>query len=316
MSARTSTTSARPAPVPLPEDGGVLAVDKPVGPTSHDVVARARRALGTRRVGHTGTLDPLASGLLLLCVGPATRLSQFLVGRDKRYRTTVRLGVGTDSLDADGEVVERDEAWRGLDAARVRDAVAALRGDQDQIPPALSAKKVGGVPAHRRVRRGEDVRLDPVPVTIHAAEVVAVSLPDVTLDVHVSSGTFVRSLARDLAATLGTTGHVTELRRTAVGEIGLDAAVPLDALESQDRDADLPWITPLEAVAHLPAHAVSVDEARRLGFGQRLARETGPDDAPVCVRVELEGRLVAIADIEDGALRPRKVFVTPDQLPA
>ncbi len=304
----------------VPATGGVLAVDKPVGPTSHDVVARVRRALDTRRVGHTGTLDPLASGVLLLCVGPATRLSQFLVGRDKRYRTTIRLGVETDSFDAEGEVVATDDRWRTLDEARVRDAVSGLVGTHDQVPPALSAKKVDGEPAHRRVRRGEDVRLDAVSVTIHAADLLDVTLPDVTLALHVSSGTFVRAIARDLAAGLGTTGHLTALRRTAVGDVRLEDAVSMEAVEVAD--APLRWIDPLDAVAHLPLRVVDGEGARRLAFGQRLPvtdtsgspLDVGPDAATTLVRIALDGALVAIAEVEEQALRPRKVFVTPEEV--
>jgi tRNA pseudouridine55 synthase len=291
-------------------------VDKPRGPTSHDVVARVRRALGTRRVGHTGTLDPLASGLLLLCVGPATRLSQFLVGRDKRYRATVRFGIETDSLDADGDVVKTDDVWRSLDDTRVREAVASLVGTGAQVPPSLSAKKVDGVPAHRRVRRGEEVELDAVPVTIHSANIVDLRLPDIDLDLHVSSGTFVRSIARDLAASLGTSGHVTALRRTAVGPIRLAAAVSLDALDAAEER--VPWIDPLEAVAHLPRRDVDIDVARRLAFGQRVALESESDEVEKggVFRIALDGRLVAIAEVQGDVLRPRKVFITPDELPS
>lgn len=318
-------------PSATPGGGGVLPVDKPVGPTSHDIVARARRALGTRRVGHVGTLDPLASGLLVLCVGPATRLSQFLVGAEKCYRTTIRLGVGTDSLDAEGEVVGLDDDWRCLTGARVRAAVAGMVGSHEQVPPALSAKKVGGVPAHRRVRRGEDVELEPVPVTIHQAEAVRIELPEIELDVRVSSGTFVRSLARDLAAALGTLGHVAALRRTAVGSFRLEDAVPMESLERPG--AQLPWVDPLAAIAHLPLQHVEREAALRLAFGQRIPihdetihEATGPDETGhdetgrrethvdgALVRVAHAGRLVAVAEVEGNVLRPRKVFVTPDE---
>lgn len=295
----------------VPADGGVLPVDKPTGPTSHDVVSRARRALSTRRVGHTGTLDPLASGLLLLCVGPATRLSQFIVGADKRYTTTIRLGVETDSLDAEGTVTREDEAWERATEAEARAAVAALVGSQQQVPPAYSAKKVDGEAAHRRARRGEAVELDAVPITIHAAELLRFEPPSIDVSVHVSSGTFVRAIGRDLAAALGTTGHVTALRRTAVGPIDVSKAV---SLEDLDRASTLPWITPLEAVRHLPGCSVDEVQARRLAHGQRLdVSDVGPSDLGEVddwVRIAHEGRLLAIGEIENGALRPRKVFTT------
>lgn len=300
-----------PPPERVPADGGVLPVDKPTGPTSHDVVSRARRALSTRRVGHTGTLDPLASGLLLLCVGPATRLSQFIVGADKRYTTTIRMGAETDSLDAQGQVTREDDAWRNVTEAEARAAVAALVGAQEQVPPAYSAKKVAGEAAHRRARRGEVFALEAVPITIHDAELLRFEPPCLDVSVHVSSGTFVRAIARDLAASLGTVGHVTALRRTAVGPIGVSAAVSLEEL---DEAGTLPWITPLEAVSHLPGCSVDEVQARRLAHGQRLdVNDVGPSDlgdVDGWVRIAHDGRLLAIGEIEDGALRPRKVFTT------
>jgi len=293
----------------VPPDGGILVVDKPVGPTSHDVVARVRRALRDRRVGHTGTLDPLASGVLVLCVGPATRLSQFLVGADKTYRAMVHLGVETDSLDAEGEVVGRDEGWRDLDAERVVAAATDLVGPQAQVPPAYSAKRVDGERAHRRIRRGETIELEPVDVVVHALEVVRFDPPDVELEMTVSSGTFVRSLARDLAAALGTTGHVRALRRTRAGAFSEGGAMDLDALDAED--APPPWVPPLDAVAHLPLVSLEEDDARRLAMGQRLPADASHMEAAGeggRVRVEADGRLLAIAEVSEGALRPRKVF--------
>ncbi|NIP58321.1 MAG: tRNA pseudouridine(55) synthase TruB, partial [Gemmatimonadetes bacterium] len=196
---------------------GVLPVDKPVGPTSHDVVARARRALDTGRIGHTGTLDPFASGLLLLCVGPATRLSEYLTALEKSYVAVARLGVGTDTLDPEGAVVERSDSWSELDRARIEEASASFLGRREQVPPQFSAKKVGGEAMYARARRGERVELSPIPVEIHELELLGVDLPDVRLRIRCSSGTYVRALARDLGAALGEPAHLAELRRTAVG---------------------------------------------------------------------------------------------------
>jgi len=303
---------SRPHPDRVPAAGGVLPVDKPTGPTSHDVVSRARRSLGTRRVGHTGTLDPLASGLLLLCVGPATRLSQFIVGADKRYTTTIRFGVETDSLDADGTVVKEDEAWHDVTEDQARAAVSMLGGDQDQVPPAYSAKKVDGEAAHRRARRGEKVELDAVPVTVHDARLLRFEPPELDLSLHVSSGTFVRAIARDLALRLGTVGHVTALRRTAVGPVAVDTSVSL--VELDDPKTPLPWIRPLEAVSHLPGCQVDGTQARRLAQGQRLdvndLGTPGLGDVGGWVRIRHDGELLAIGEVEEGALRPRKVFRT------
>jgi tRNA pseudouridine55 synthase len=286
-------------------------VDKPTGPTSHDVVQRVRRLLGDRRVGHTGTLDPMASGLLLLCCGPATRLSNFLVGMDKSYTATLRLGVETDTLDAQGAVVTEDDKWRDLTDEAVVRAAAALEGPGEQVPPAYSAKKIGGEAAHRRVRRGERVELDAVPVVVHRCEVTEVRLPEVDLVTRVSSGTFVRSLGRDLASALGTCGHLVALRRTAVGEVDESGAAELEALEAMA--GELPWIAPLDALRHLPLVEVDTGEARRIGMGQRVRLDVPSVDAEP-VRVAHRGCLVAVGSVRDGVLHPKKVFLQPEEV--
>src|SRR5690606_5028509 len=173
---------------------GVLPVDKPAGPTSHDVVAQARRALGERRIGHTGTLDPFASGLLLLCVGRATRIAEYLTDMPKAYRATMRLGAATDTDDATGSVVAESDAWRTLDDATIRAAFAAEAGRRPQRPPAYSAKKIAGERAHRLARRGEIVELPDVDIEVHAIEVIAIALPEITFHVRCSSGTYIRSI--------------------------------------------------------------------------------------------------------------------------
>ena len=154
----------------------VLPVDKPEGPTSHDVVAQARKALGIRKVGHTGTLDPFASGLLILCVGRATRLAEYLSGLDKTYEATAKLGITTDTLDRDGKVLEDRVGWRELAEPAVAEALSTFQGEIEQVPPQFSAKKVDGVAMHRRARRGEQVRLEPCVVTVHSIELLAMEL--------------------------------------------------------------------------------------------------------------------------------------------
>ena len=210
---------------------GVLLVDKPADMTSHDVVAVLRRRAGTRRVGHAGTLDPGATGVLVVGVGRGTRLLHFLVGADKEYRATMRLGLSTTTDDADGEVLAEADA-SGLRSPDVRRAMARLTGRIDQVPSRVSAGKVGGRAAHERVRAGEDVELAARPVDVTAFELLDLRPGGGTcdLDVHVacSSGTYVRALARDLGALLGVGGHVLALRRTRVGPFTVDEAVPLD----------------------------------------------------------------------------------------
>ncbi len=284
---------------------GVLPVDKPRGPTSHDVVAVARRALGVRRIGHTGTLDPFASGLLLLCVGEATRLAEFLTGMDKTYEATLRLGVATTSGDLDGEAISISEAWRDLAPGTLASALQAFRGSLEQVPPSLSAKKVGGVPAHRRVRRGEEVVLTPQAVTVHELDLLGFEPPEVRLRIRCSSGTYVRSLARDLGNALLVGAHLTELRRTAIGRFGLDEALSLDDLGVEARVAGA-IISPLGAVESLARVLVDAASAADLGHGRAVDVGDLPD---VGVAVAACGAtLVAIGHVRGGRFLPRKVL--------
>ena len=220
-----------------------MLIDKPAGKTSHDVVAIVRKALQTRRVGHAGTLDPMATGLLVLLVGDATRVASYVTAGDKRYEATVTFGQGTDTLDAEGTVTETgpisDELRRALEAARLglvqeplAAALSAERSRTLQVPPSVSALHVDGERAHDRVRRGETVVLPPRPVTLLAASVTtadpASPFPSLSLSVHVSKGFYVRSLARDLGVTLGVPAHLSALRRTSSGRLRLEDAVAPD----------------------------------------------------------------------------------------
>jgi tRNA pseudouridine55 synthase len=204
---------------------GLLVVDKPRGVTSHDVVQWARRALSTRAVGHAGTLDPMATGALLLLVGEGTKLTPFLTHHDKRYVAEVRFGVETDSLDADGRAVREAPKPHVLGADDVRAALGPLTGEVDQEAPAVSAIKVDGKALYERVRRGEDVRGPLRRVVLHEAKVLEASPEAVRLEVHCGKGYYVRALARDLSYALGTVGHLVALERTASGPFGLDRAV-------------------------------------------------------------------------------------------
>ena len=220
---------------------GILLVDKPGGWTSHDIVARTRRLAGTRKVGHAGTLDPMATGLLILGLNSSTRLLTYIVGTDKEYRATIRLGASTTTDDAEGDVVERapDAAIAAITEEAVAAGIAALTGEIEQIPSAVSAIKVDGKRAYARVRAGEEVVLDARPVTISEFELLGTSRSHgaVDLDVRVvcSSGTYIRSLARDLGAGLGVGGHLTALRRTRVGPFSVQDARPIEGLDVADR---------------------------------------------------------------------------------
>lgn len=293
---------------PSSEAGGLLIVDKPAGPTSHDVVGRVRRLAGTRRVGHAGTLDPMATGVLVIGVGRATRLLTYLVGADKSYRATVRLGIGTLSDDAQGEVTARPGIGV-VPAERLEAALRVLRGPISQVPSAVSAVKVDGRRAHARVRDGEEVRLEPRQVTVHRFELLAqragqdagTPVLDLDVDVHCSSGTYVRALARDLGADLGSAGHLTSLRRTRVGPYDLDSARTLEDLERAFS------LIPLAEAARraFTSRALDAEEARRLAHGQRLpASELGP--GPVAAFAP-DGTLVAL--IADAGLTARPLVV-------
>ncbi|HEV7588817.1 MAG TPA: tRNA pseudouridine(55) synthase TruB [Longimicrobium sp.] len=289
---------------------GVLPVDKPVGPTSHDAVAAVRRALKTREVGHTGTLDPFASGLLLVCVGRATRLAEYLTGLPKTYVATMRLGEATDTDDLMGEVIQSSDAWRSLSADAIEQALRAQVGTIQQLPPSYSAKKVGGERMYAAARRGEAVERKPVAVTIHAIRVLRIDLPDVELEVECGAGTYIRAIARDAGEALGVGGHLRALRRTRVGPHAVDRAVPLDALGDGGR-VGAAMLTPLDAVSHLPRVPVDEDGIAALRYGRALpaAPET-PEGTPLALASE-DGALLAIGERFGDAVRPRKVFVQP-----
>ena len=265
---------------PTAPDGFVV-VDKPAGWTSHDVVGKVRWLAGTRKVGHAGTLDPMATGVLVVGVGKATKLLTYVVGADKDYDATIRLGVGTTTDDAEGEVTATPGYAGTADDDALRAAVAALTGDILQVPTTVSAIKVDGRRAYALARAGEEVELPARLVTVSRFDVLAsrvadadgVPVLDLDVRVTVSSGTYVRALARDLGAALGSAGHLTALRRTRVGGHTLDDARSLDQMEAQaDADGVLATI-PLAraAAAHLPLRELTEPETRELGFGRWIA---------------------------------------------
>jgi tRNA pseudouridine55 synthase len=295
---------SRPPTIDL---AGVLPVDKPPGPTSHDVVAAARRALGIRRIGHTGTLDPFASGLLLLCIGPATRLAEFLTPLPKRYFATMRLGTTTDTDDLKGEVVARSEAWTRLDEAAIRHVLEEQIGIREQLPPRYSAKKVSGERMYAVARRGGEVERSPVTVTIHALQVLDVRLPDVDFSVECSAGTYIRAIARDAGESLGVGAHLHALRRTGSGGFDVADALPLDSLSDRDRVGGA-LVAPAAAVRHLPHVVVPASDVRAVTHGRSV---TVADPVPTGTAVALlseEGTLLAVAEMVGQALHPRKVF--------
>ena len=328
---------------------GLLIVDKPAGWTSHDVVARARRICGTRKVGHAGTLDPMATGVLVLGVNRATRLLTFLVGCDKTYTATIRLGEASVTDDAEGELTITTDA-----SALTREAIGAgvlsLTGPIQQVPSSVSAIKVKGERAYHRVRQGEDVQLSARPVTVHRLDVLDVrplgAVVDVDIEVEVSSGTYVRALARDLGAALGVGGHLTALRRTRVGRFDIVDAHDLVSLASgtsATRATQVPDATPRDSAAsgtsaaratqvpdataageageapgiplvpmgqaaraQFVVHEVTADEARAIGYGQRIASARLGE--PVVAAIGPGGLLVAMLDESAPRARAHVVF--------
>lgn len=293
---------------------GVLLVDKPPECTSHDVVGRVRRLYGTRRVGHAGTLDPNATGLLLLGVGRGTRLLTFLSGLDKTYATTIVLGRSTVTDDVWGEVTAQADPvdLQRIAESQVRDTIAAqLTGAIQQVPSAVSAVKVNGVRAYRRVRQGEQVELPARNVIISSFDVAGIRrLPDGTVEldavVSCSSGTYIRALARDLGALLGVGGCLSALRRTRVGPFSVSEAIVLPPRDS-DEPAPEPWALGAAAARVLPVRELAGDEVAELRFGRPVA-STGGGPGPVAA-LDAEGDLVAVVADERGRARPR--FVVP-----
>ena len=285
----------------------LLLVDKPEGPTSHDVIQVARRVLGVRRVGHTGTLDPFASGLLLLCVGRATRLAEYFHLLSKTYSATAVLGLETDTEDRTGAVTVRSDDWRSVTREDIERAADRLRGEHGQVPPAFSAKKVAGRRAYVAARAGETIELAARAVNVHALEIVDIRLPEVDFVAEVSTGTYVRSLARDLGRDLGCGAHLSCLRRLSIGPfcvadaVGLadlaEAAIPAGA--SRSAAQSLSW---------LPTRSLSESEVTEVEHGRRIPDpdQRGDSDQPVALVVG--ERLVAVGRRDSKGLRPDKVF--------
>ncbi|MFP5263338.1 MAG: tRNA pseudouridine(55) synthase TruB [Blastocatellia bacterium] len=261
---------------------GALVIDKPEGLTSHDVVSRVRRAAATRRVGHAGTLDPFATGVLVVCIGQATRLVQFLVGLDKEYTATVRLGFATDTQDLTGKQIGPLRPPRGLSAADLRRTLHEFTGPMLQLPPMYSAKKVGGERLYRAAREGREVERAPVPVTIHSIELIGGEearpaenedgTRDFMMRVRCSSGTYIRTLAHDMGDKLGVGAHLAALRRLAVGRFRIEGSLTLDEVEAMGRGAALGprAVTPSDMLAHLSLLTLDQERARRVLNGREF----------------------------------------------
>lgn len=292
---------------------GVLVVDKPIGMTSHDVVAIVRKGTGIRRIGHIGTLDPRASGVLVLLVGPAVRLSEYLVTDTKRYEALITFGATSNTYDADGEVQETGIVVN-LDEETVLAAMERFTGTIVQRPPNYSALKIKGKKAYQLARAGVEFEIPEREVTVFDFELVEFNPPDIAVEVYCSSGTYIRSLAHDLGAALGCGGYLRELRRTKSGKFSLRQAVPLDDLKFSFEEGD--WyqylIPAIDALGEFPEVVLEEEDEMAIRCGKRIAMgDVAPNADGLAKGVSVQGELVAIlvADSETNEWQPKKVFL-------
>ena len=288
------------------ELAGVLIIDKAKGPTSHDIVASLRRILHMRKIGHCGTLDPLATGVLVVCLGRYTRLNRWLSGADKSYEAKIELGATSPTGDAQGQITPLEGA-DPPDLATVERALERFVGVQQQQPPVYSAIKIDGVPSYKRARRGEEVKLRPRQITIHGIERIQYDYPELTLRVNCSSGTYIRSLAMDLGSALGTGAYLADLRRISVGRLDLATALTLEEVatcqeEGRIREA---FAHPRLALDDLESVDLEEEELRDFTFGKAVPTQPGGGEvADVCAVFGAGDTLFGIARRERGALHP------------
>lgn len=298
MSARASLSDA---------PTGILNIDKPLGPTSHDVVRKLRWLLEMKRVGHAGTLDPLASGVLVVASGRATRLLEYVVGQPKVYLAEVRLGQTSSTYDGEGEISPAQPVQ--LSWAEVEATLSSFRGTIQQIPPMHSAVKKDGQPLYRLARKGEEVERAAREVTVYELEVVSWEAPLLQLRIACSAGTYIRSLAHDLGRALGCGGYLSGLQRTAVGSFTIERAISLDSLT---RENIANHIQPLDkAVAHLPCLETEQDEAVALANGQRILRRPQDPDTNLVRAYDPDGAFIGIVVANRAQWKPHKIFYQP-----
>jgi len=289
---------------------GFIIVDKPVGPTSHNIVSLVRRGSGVRKVGHAGTLDPRASGVLVLCLGPATRLSEYLSTSSKRYEAVVRFGTATQTYDAEGPVLRQTETVPTLE--EIQAVLPEFRGEIEQVPPPFSAIKVRGKKAYELARAGQDVQLEPRMVTIHLLRILEYQPPDLLLDVECTAGTYIRSLAHDLGTRVSTGAYLASLRRTRAGPFSLEDAVPLPKLEVGflTNKWERYLISAVKALPDLPMVKVEGDNLELIRFGHRIPAE--PESSGMARAIGPDGELIAILEVVERGKKwhPRKVFLS------
>ena len=289
---------------------GILNVDKPAGWTSFDVVGFVRRHCGVKRVGHAGTLDPAATGVLPVLIGQATRLTEYLVDSTKAYEATVQLGIETDTYDAEGEVVARSDAST-VTRDQVEAALSAFRGEFLQVPPLYSALKRDGVPLYKRARRGEVMELEPRPARVDELYITQWEPPDLSLHVECAKGFYVRSLAHDLGAALGVGGTLVGLCRSRVGTFRVEDAVGADALRTAFEAGE--WqkhlFRPDEVLLAWPAAILGADNTTRLRNGLQVRLDAPNEAPPLCRAYSIDGDFVGVARVLGGELAPEKIFL-------
>ncbi|MBI4472222.1 MAG: tRNA pseudouridine(55) synthase TruB [Acidobacteria bacterium] len=279
---------------------GVFIIDKPEGLTSHDVVQRIRKMFKTSKVGHLGTLDPMATGVLPVCIGKGTRLGQFLPNSPKEYIGEIRFGFSTTTYDRQGTITGSEQPVT-VTRAEIEQAMAGMTGEIEQIPPPFSAKKLGGVPAHKLARRGATVEIAPVKVTVYAFEMTRLELPLMTFRVVCSPGTYIRSLAHDLGRKVGCGAHLTSLRRTRSGDFTEADAVPLQRLSAED-------LIPMDQMlASWPRIEVGGTDEDRVVHGNPIP---GSGSIPFARIFNKKGEFIALASVENGLVRPRLVLTS------
>ncbi len=291
----------------MPDVEGLLYVDKPSGPSSHDVVGAIRGLAGIRRVGHTGTLDPLATGLLIVCLGRATRLAEYLTGQDKRYVATIRLGQETDTYDAEGSVVAEKPV--DISSPQLDSALEHFSGEIEQIPPMFSAVKVDGQPLYTRARQGQTIERPSRFVSIYEIRLINWSLPDLEIQVHCSSGTYIRAIAHDLGHILGCGGFLTSLRRISVGDHLLEESIPLTDLNQENLTKN---IRPMDtAVRHMPQVTFNPEQALALFHGQSVPVRTDQQPGSLFRAYDDKSHFVGIIEAGSDHWLPRKIFYQP-----
>ena len=302
---------------------GTLIINKPAGWTSHDVVAKSRRILGTRRIGHTGTLDPFATGVLVVCVGAATRLVQFLVGLDKEYIATVRLGFATDMQDLTGNPITEFQSPREITTEQVQDILVQFVGEQLQLPPMFSAKKIGGERLYEAARQGREIERQPVPITIYAIDLLpddflkenADGTRDFQIRVRCSSGTYIRTLAHDIGAKLTVGAHLAALHRTAVGQFTIEQALSLEEVEAKKSAGTIEesFLSLSASISHLPRLILTDDAIKHITHGRTIRVAEPAINSQQMIRLcNAQDSLLALGeyDATHQLIKPRVVFIS------